>query len=400
MTTYKKETQPIALIILLATTFLPVTNSFNLLKTAIVFVLCLYNKGNQDSFSVWPIGKRIVTVWLICIVLASLSVVAVEGSVNQGIIVHEFSRLIYYSLVIYLCSTIHVNLKFLFICCAFVLSIHSIIQITQYLRLGTFNHYIETYYLAGNSENIHYQLATKSYYTFRSGSIFINPNVYVCYPYLSMAVFLEYYNRTKSWLPLVFTILAFVSVVLTGSRMGLGSFIIIIGWYFVYGRTLNEDTVYSRQRYAAPLVMALIIILLVFNWGTLTSSTDDLRAFNLTEAYSGSGASKLEGFIYYLTHANPLYWITGSLGSNSLNVQIDMEYGYIFAWFGVIGIIWYVKLLKTVYYNNYDFRILSTISVMAIMLTAFGATSVLNMSVFPYICAISLTSIIHHSGSF
>lgn len=399
MLTEKKNTQNVSLAILLATTFLPVTNIFNVIKIIIVFILCLNNKKHLYT-SLWSTGKQIITIWLVGIILASLAVIAFEGGVNQITIIHETSRLIYYALVIYLCSKLSINLRFLFYCCVVVLSIHSVIQITQYLRLGIFDHYIETYYLMGNIENIHYQLATKNYYAFRSGSIFINPNVYVCYPYLSVGVFLEYYKRTKSWFPILMTIVAFVSVVLTGSRMGLVAFTVILGWYFIFGKKSDGNLPSKNYSISGPIFIVTILIISIFNWDKIASSADGMRAFSLDKAYASSGSTKIEGFVYYLTHADPIYWITGSLGNNSLNVQIDMEFGYIFAWFGIFGIIWYAKLLKLIHNTNSNFRVISTISVLAILLTAIGATSVLNMSVFPYICAISLTHIYDSSEDF
>ena len=293
---------------------------------------------------------------------------------------------------IFLCTRLQVTIKFLFYCCSIILGIHFVIQVTQYLHLGTFNHFIEQYYLSNNVDNIHYQFAIKSYYTFRSGSIFINPNVYVCYPYLSLAIFLDYNRRVKSILPLIMIIVAFLSIVLTGSRMGLMAFMIIIGWYsFFRPKNLTSN---NKQKGKTAIFVLAIILVLIFNWNKVISFADGMRAFNLDDAYAGSGSTKLNGFIYYLSHTNPLYWLTGSLGSNSLNIQIDMEMGYIFAWFGIIGIIWYVKLLKMVYHNNgSEFKVISTIATLSILLTAIGASSVLNMSVFPYICAISLTTI-------
>lgn len=292
----------------------------------------------------------------------------------------------------YLCSRLKVSIEFLFYCCSVVLCIHFMVQVTQYLRMGIFDPYIVKYYLAGNAENIHYQLATQVYYQFRSGSIFINPNVYVCYPYLSMAVFLEYRRQTNSIWAVLMCVVAFASVVLTGSRMGLGSCVLILGWYMFFG---NKDRKRVASSNIVPVLLGVVLIFIfLFNFDSIGSSTSDLRAFNLSEAYEGSGSTKLGGFIAYLSNCNPIYWITGSLGSQALNVQYDMELGYVFGWFGILGIIWYKDLIKLVYHNNRnEFKVLSTVATISILMTAIGATSVLNMSVFPYICVISLTTL-------
>lgn len=383
--------QSLTLLILLATTFLPATDIFNYLKIFIVLILYAISHKNEIS-DVEVKGKKIIGLWLASIAFAMVTVIACEGQFNQSAIVHELARVVYYTFVILLCSRLKISLKFLFYCCVIILSLHFMIQITQYFRLGIFDSFIETYYLSGNKDNIHYQLAIQQYYAFRSGSIFINPNVYVCYPYISLGVFLEYNRRTKSILPLIMILVAFLSIVLTGSRMGLGAFLIIIGWYILF-RPKQTKRITRGNIKSAIFVLALIISL-IFRWDSLTSSFGDMRSFSLDEAYSGSGATKIQGFVTYLSLANPLYWISGSLGSNNLNIQIDMEFGYVFAWFGILGIIWYAKLVKMIYLNNREFNVLSTIAFLSILLTGFGASSVLNMSVFPYICSIALTTLV------
>lgn len=383
--------EDVSLLLLLATTFLPGNDKFNIIRIIIVTLLCFVCRSNQTKSYAGRIGKQIVCLWIGSIFLAMCSVAIVEGGFNTSVILHEISRVFFYSLVIYACVHIRINIKKLFVYCAFILCLHFIIQLTQYLRLGTFNNFIETYYLLGNAENVHYQLATKEYYSFRSGSIFINPNVYVCYPYISLAVFLEYYRRTNAVIPLFLIIIAFISILLTGSRMGLLSFIIILLWYRFYGKRRSLKSRHSRS-FAKYLLVSCFLILFVFNVKELLSFFSEMRAFNIGEAYEGSGSSKLIGFIYYLTHSNPLYWLTGSLGTRELAVQIDMEFGYVFAWFGIIGLIWYFKLLNVVYRNNKsEFNVLSSVTTIGILITAIGASSILNMSVFPYICAVSLT---------
>jgi len=379
-------------VILLATTFLPVNDTFNILKILIVSLLIISTKHPSDLSLAAIRWKNIIWMWLLSIIVATFSVFIFERHFNTGLLFHEIARIAYYGLVMFLCSKLRISLRFMFYCCAVVLSIHFLIQITQYYRLGVFDPYIVKYYLSGNANNIHYQLATQYYYEFRSGSIFINPNVYVCYPYLSLSVFLEYWRRTKSIVPKLMSLVAFLSVVLTGSRMGLGSCILIFGWFYFYG---NEEKARNNANIVLSLLVGLVIVAFIAsNWHDINSSASDFRAFNLREAYAGSGSAKLGGFLAYLTHCNPIYWITGSLGSNELNIQFDMELGYVFAWFGILGVVWYKKLIQTVYHNNrQDFKVLSTVATISILLTAIGATSILNMSVFPYICAISLTSV-------
>lgn len=90
----------------------------------------------------------------------------------------------------------------------------------------------------------------------------------------------------------------------------------------------------------------------------------------------------------------PLYWVFGSLGSTRVNVPIDMEFGYVFAWFGIIGYYWYFKFIRLIYRKNKSsFPTLCIIMVLAILLTAFGASSILNMNVFPFIAVLAFVNL-------
>lgn len=383
--------QHIRLILLLFTTFLPSTPKFNIIKILIVFALYLSSFSEKSSTETAKSGKRIIVLWLLSIFIASATVNAFESAINLVWIEHEVLRVIYYGLVIMVCSKIEVDLPFLFYCCVIVLSLHFIVQLTQYFRLGTFDYYIENYYLLGNTDTIHYQVTMQDWYTFRSGSIFINPNVYVCYPYLSLGVFLEYGRRYKSPIPFIMIAVAFISIIFTGSRMGMGSFIFILLWFYFLRKRDQYDTSGSNVKMYVVLISLLVLLLMNFD---KFESSNLLRSFNFDDAIDNSGSTKFNGIMTYLSFCNPAYWLTGSLGSYILNIQIDMELGYIFAWFGILGMVWYIKLIRTIYLNNAnEFRVISTIAMLAVLLTAIGASSILNMSVFPYICAISLTKI-------
>ena len=384
------------LLIIIATTFIPSFGSFALYKLAIVIALYCLMAGKPLSAPIsreCKAGQHIILLWILSIVLASAIVITTEGSLNFATILHEFSRVIYYLCVIMLCFRINISLKKLFYACSVVILIHTFIQFTQYLSMGIFDNYIIQYYLQGETTNQHYLMSTmaESGEGFRSGSIFINPNVYVCYPYLSLGVFLEYYRREKDILALAMTAIAFVSVVLTGSRMGMISFLCIIGWFMWYS-IRNKSIKRSNNGF---IIILVALIAVFFFWNKITSMAQGMRAFNLDSAYEGSGSIKLMGLLGYMKISNPLEWIFGSLGADRLAIPIDMEWGYIFAWFGIVGLFWYIKLLRLVYkYHKPNFRIISTIASISIILTAMGASSVLNMSVFPYICVFSFSNIL------
>lgn len=394
------RTNWVTLAIILFTTFIPSSGSMGMLKLAIVVLLCLFRLGNQLSNSYIALkrkqSQRIIFLWFVSIFLASIAVIVTEGGLNYATIGHEILRVIYYLCVIVLCFSITISLKQLFYACSIIILIHFSVQLSQYLSLGIFDQYIIQYYLSGDMNNQHYLMSMQLYDGgFRSGSIFINPNVYVCYPYLSLGVFLQYYRLNKGKISLIMIAVAFLSIVLTGSRMGMFTYIFIIAWYFFYAsKHIQVDE--SKKRSGSSWAFILgVVILGIFYIDDIMSYSEGMRAFSLESAYETSGSTKFQGLLGYCRLSNPLEWIFGSLGAYRLAIPIDMEWGYIFAWFGIFGFIWYLRLIKLIYcYHRRNYPIISSISAFSIIMTAIGASSVLNMSVFPFICAISFTNIL------
>lgn len=393
----KQKTNWFVLLIVLLTTFIPSSGSMGALKMGIIVALCLIraSERNSDPYVTANRSKaqKIILLWFLSIFLAAGAVLLTEYGLDYNLIGHEITRVIYYLALIILCFNITISLKQLFIACSIIIIIHCTIQITQYYKLGIFDEYIIKYYMEKTEgPNWHY-LATKQLYgaAFRSGSIFINANVYVCYPYLSLGVFLQYYRRTKGYLPMAMIAVAFYSVILTGSRMGLITCIFILAWFLWYSKKNTAEKQSGKS--LIVIIGALIVAIVCFD--SIAEYSKDMRAFRLDDAYEGSGSTKVEGMLWRISASNPLEWIFGSLGAIRLAIAIDMEWGYIMAWFGLFGLFWYLKLIKLVYtYHRKQYPVISTVSAAAIVLTAMGASSVLNMSVFPYICAISFTNIL------
>lgn len=363
---------------LVATTFLPSTMSFHILRLGLVGFIFLVKRGTVD---------RIFGIWIMNIFLAALSVLLIEHSILTSKLIHEFTRVAFYALVVGVCRQTRVSLKTIYKVCVIVLAVHFAIQYTQFTGENTFNSFIINHYLAGDAGNIHFLQAVSSDYAFRSGSIFINPNVYVCYPSLCAGVFLEYNKVHDSLLSVIMTCVAFLSVVLTGSRMGLVTIVIIIAWYVLKNR--------RRGITKGKIVIFALVIIVLANWGIISPYINEFRAFELEEAYDGSLGIKMSGIFAYFAISNPLYWITGSLGSPKCTFAIDMEFGYIFAWFGTVGVCWYYKLLKNIYSNKiWVYSTIATACILTILLTDIAASTILNMSVFPFICVITLTEVV------
>jgi hypothetical protein len=123
------------------------------------------------------------------------------------------------------------------------------------------------------------------------------------------------------------------------------------------------------------------------------------RIFQLSDGVEGSTNVKVDGLIWYVRTSEPIYWELGSLGSDNTLVVIDMEFGHIFTWYGVLGMWWYFKMIISLASSNKDtFRALSRGVQIVVILTAFSSSTILNMSVFPFVCLIAYSKIIEVIG--
>ena len=112
-------------------------------------------------------------------------------------------------------------------------------------------------------------------------------------------------------------------------------------------------------------------MLLIFNIDNLQ---ENFRIFDVSSGVEGSFGHKLGGLSAYLKNANPIYFVTGSL-SSSLSVQVDAEWGYVFVYFGVLGLYWYVNFLHLLGRNRdtVPFLSISPLMLSSVMFSTYPA---------------------------
>ena len=106
----------------------------------------------------------------------------------------------------------------------------------------------------------------------------------------------------------------------------------------------------------------------------------------------GSLFSKFKGFVWYWRSSNPVYWITGSLGSKTA-VGIDCEWGHIYTWFGIHGLYWYVNYYRLIKRANAHIDFYPNLIVIIMALTAFTSSLLLSMQVFSFVCVLAFSYI-------
>lgn len=369
----------IPVVLIASLTFLPLTTMGNLLRFGIVGVLFFFNDRTGVKFDM-----RMISMFLTMIsgiVLSYLAVCLVEQYANFSVMLHEAMRFGFYILLIIVVYGYKIQFKFIYWICIFILLFNLTIQILQFNDVQWVYDFIRDNYVTNGTS--HLDLATTEYGTesFRSGSIYLNPNVYMVIPCTTLCVILQANILKHNVMNYVWAVATLFSLLLTGSRTTFFVATALVVYYFITDKKLGN---------ARFVVFGILVLLLVFNYNTLVSN---YRVFDLDLSSGGSFGVKIGGLFAYLKNANPLYFITGSL-SSSLVVQIDAEWGYVFSYFGILGLYWYINFLILLYNRNKKaLPFLTKTVTIVIMLIAMTASVVLCMPVFSFFCLIGLVEI-------
>lgn len=211
---------------------------------------------------------------------------------------------------------------------------------------------------------------------FRAGSIFLNPNVCMVIPCTILGVILQRNFIKYSIWNYVWISVALFSVLLTGSRTAFILSIIIVG-YCTW-----------KDKNAGKIKWLLPVILLLGLWMN-AKSLENFRAFDIGSAMHGSGNTKINSIIWYLQATNLIYMITGCCGSRVV-FGLDSEWGYIYMFYGILGLYWYISFLK-LFQRNKIYLPLQTIAItLVICLIGCTASVFLCMPVCSFFCAVAL----------
>ena len=171
----------------------------------------------------------ILVIWLIDLLANSLFL---NSGKNLDWQLHEFQRFLMYSVLILLSSNIKIQINQIRRYSILLLLFHLLIQLAQWFRFEVINDFIRFVYSGSEETGIHLSLVyEKGIANFRSGSIFLNPNVYLVYPLIFCVVFFQCYLLSRKKTDFLFILLSMVSILLTGSRTG---FVVVSVITFIY----------------------------------------------------------------------------------------------------------------------------------------------------------------------
>lgn len=363
-------------------TLLPFSNRMVILRGVILLLIFIVkNFVLIPSMHIESVkfDKKVLLFIMLLISSYLLSVVVgvfYSDGINLQKVLHEGSRLAYYVLVILVISKLCVKFDSMLQIMKVLLIFHLAIQLLQWYGNSEINSFIENIYVSNrivSVTTIHLNLAERALgLSFRSGSIFLNPNVYMVYPLIFLLFFLEAKLINKKFVYNVWIFFTFISLFLTGSRTSL-----VVGFVIVLLYVNNFKFVFS-------LLTFFLILIYILSFYDIFSISINSRWFHVQEGLSDSLTVKFNGFIYYLMNVDSLWLLLfGGLATKFSSIQIDMEIGYIFLWFGILGYLWYGIMLKKILGTNYSKRIKMGILLIS-LLVGFTATIYFNISIFPF----------------
>lgn len=367
-------------IVVFAMTLLPMTTLFNLVRLGLAVMLFIAGVLKKPTISTQLISIYVLMV--LSLVLPLLAVFIVEGSlVNFDNWMHEFQRLLFYIVLISAVYQYRISFKFLYWMCVGMLLLHTTIQLLQWFEVDGVYDFIQDVYADGQ-DHLHLDLTLggRRNGDFRSGSIYLNPNVYMIIPLSVLCVILQANQMKANLLNYAVILVALFSLLLTGSRTTLVVAVILIAAYILWNKEAS-----AGWKVGMLVVFGTVILVLSQLFG-------DLRVFDVESGIVNSASIKLKGLLNYLELAHPLYFITGSLPSPQYK-QIDAEWGYIFAYFGVLGLAWYTRYIGLMGRNAEKLPFMTNGVRIIFCLVAMTATVVLCMPIFSFFCLLSLTKI-------
>lgn len=370
----------IGIIAVAAMSFLPLVGIGNYLRLVMVVGL-FFLQGATGRFKLHPEIKRIITMMITGAIVPALVVTMFEGEINFGFWSHEFIRILFLSVLIAVVYNYKTSPEFLLKVCIVVLCVNFVIQFMQWRGLGGINGWIQAHYLnPEDKKNVHLLLSMYEGAGFRAGSIFINPNVCMVIPCTVIAVLLQHNIQHPNLINYAWIGVALFSVLLTGSRTAFILSMVIVGY------CTWKDKQAGKIKWLLPIV--LILGLFYFK-----NSLANFRAFDLENAMASSGNTKLASIFWYVSSANIIYLLTGCCGSANV-FGADNEWVYIFMFYGVIGIWWYISLIKLFKRNQFLFPFQSRAITCVLCLIACSATVMLCMPVCSFFCLVALTKLI------
>ena len=371
----QEDIDRLGIIVLAAMSFLPMIGRGNILRLMLMAGL-VCQQMVLKRYRIAPEIRRILVMMVASAIIPAVVVFVFEGGISFSFWAHEFIRILFYCMLIPVVYNYRITPEFLFKVCVVVLAMNFGIQFMQWRGIGNINGWIYQYYAPKDAKFTHLVLATYEGASFRAGSVFLNPNICMVVPCTILGVLLQRNSIEYNIWNYVWIGVALFSVLLTGSRTAfILSMIIVVFCTW-------KDKKAGKIKWLLPVILVLGLLM-------NASSLGNFRAFDVESAMHSSGHTKISGILAYLQITNLIYMVTGCCGSQ-LVFGLDNEWGYIYMFYGILGLIWYISFLRLFQRNKEVLPLQTLATTWVICLIACTATVFLCMPICSFFCAVAL----------
>lgn len=359
--------------------YLPSTTGGSLVRMLAAVIVYVLSSGFQSDENVSKLTKKM----LLSPFIPAALVLVVEHTIAFSTVTHESMRMIYAMILMLSVSRIEVSFDCVYRCCILALIPNLGIQVLQSQGNPTINGILNQYYMTTTDSRE--LLILREMMSSRFGSIFINPNVYMVIPLISLVVFLQKDRKKSGLINYLLIGCCMISCYYTGSRTSTVVMSVMFA-YYLFKYTTGE----KKIRFG----FLLILFIILFGSSFLKGS----RMLDIENVGKGNGSDSLYvkymQFIWYWqsTAFMPLYWITGSIGSLRAHIH-DSELGRIYGWYGLYGLGWYIQYYKLIYYRNSEMLYYSKMIAIACFLVSLTASVLLCMPLFSFVVVLAFASV-------
>lgn len=200
---------------------------------------------------------------------------------------------------------------------------------------------------ASSFEYMTENISSSNIFNFRLGGVFRNANQSARFTCLITAVYLADRHNESLRKTGLYLLLAFISVLLTGSRTGLVVFSLII---FVF--------LYRNHSIKRNLKVALVLLVMIAIVPSFFTGSTQFRGFNVSQGFNDSANVKWYVLMDYLSQHNSAFHLLFGYGDvntfqpSKINIFpiFDSEYGELIYTYGFVGfilvIIFYIKSIR------------------------------------------------------
>ncbi len=315
---------------------------FGIVLIVLSYILLTLDTNKDFRFKFDVLTKSLLFV-LVFMSIFSLGIIVLDltelGSITY--VFKEVSRLIIYIAIIQCMNFISISNNTYIKVWRVLLCIVVLVSIIQFTKIYDVNSLLISLY----GDSVQY-LNTKadSLSLFRSGSVFVNPNVCATFLCAFLGMYLNYINYVEEkTASKVFTfVVLFTGILLTGSRTG-----IILSLLLLLLNLIRKFKVkQGGLKYLGLILIPCVVIAVLM----LNIDYSGLRGFQFEQGLDNSISIKMDIWQRLLTNMNAVNLLFGYSPFNyhSGKLLVDFDFGYLTTYYGICGVLIFILMIYSI----------------------------------------------------